>query len=145
MVHALRQCHRVLRPEGVLIDLRPAAVHRVVGLETAGRFRRVAVMRERFTDERAADRAVAHVVREGLFSVAARRRFPCRRVMDTVREFQEWLEIAIRLSKWPRHEWLVRRIAARLDARSGEHGGGVRIVVRGPMDLAVLRKRSVRR
>jgi hypothetical protein len=145
MVHALRQCHRVLRPEGVLIDLRPAAVHRVVGFETAGRFRRVAVMRERFADERAADRAVAHVVREGLFSVAARRRFPCRRVMDTVREFQEWLEIAIRLSKWPRHEWLVRRIAARLDARSGEHGGGVRIVVRGPMDLAVLRKRSVRR
>jgi len=141
MVHALHQCHRVLRPEGALIDLRPAAVHRVVGIEKAGRFRRFAVMRERFTDEHAADRAVARVVREGLFTVATRRRFPCDRTMDTVREFEEWLEIAIRLSKWPRHEWLVRRVAGRLEAR----GAGAKIVVRGPMDLAVLRKRSPRR
>ena len=140
MVHALRQCHRVLRPEGALIDLRPAAVHRLVGIEKAGRFRRVDVMRERFTDERAADRAVAHVVREGLFTVAARRRFPCQRVMDTVREFDEWLEIAIRLSKWPPHDWLARRVASRLDARTDERGAGARIVVRGPMDLCVLRK-----
>jgi SAM-dependent methyltransferase len=137
MVHALQQCHRVLRPEGALIDLRPAAVHRLVGIETADRFRRLAVMRERFTDERAADRAIARVVREGLFTVAAQRRFPCDRTMDTVREFEEWLETAIHLSKWPRHGWLVRRVARRLEARVA----GSRIVVRGPMDLAVLRKR----
>ena len=141
MVHALHECHRVLRPEGALIDLRPAAVHRQVGIETAGRFRRLAVMRERFTEERAADRAVARVVREGLFTVDARRRFPCDRTMDTVPEFEEWLAIAIRLSKWPRHEWLVRLLAGRLQAL----GAGARIVVRGPMDLAVLRKRSPRR
>lgn len=95
-------------------------------------------MRERFTDERAADRAVARVVRDGLFTVAARRRFPCDRTMDTVHEFEAWLDFAVRLSKWPRHEWLVRRVASRLQA----HGAGAKIVVRGPMDLAVLRKRS---
>ena len=136
MVHALRQCYRVLRPEGALIDLRPAAVHRLVGIEKACRFRLLAVMRERFTDEHAADRAVARVVRQGLFKVEARRRFPCVRAMDTVREFEEWLEIAIRLSKWPRHEWLVELLAGRLD----EATAGTRIVVRGPMDLCVLRK-----
>jgi hypothetical protein len=136
MVHALRQCHRVLRPEGVLLDLRPAAVHRLVGLETSRRFRRLAVMRERFGEEHAADRAVAKVVRQGLFKVEERRRFPCSRAMDTVREFEDWLEIAIRLSKWPRHDWLVERVAGRLQGRPA----GTTIVVRGPMDLCVLRK-----
>ena len=136
MVHALHQCHRVLRTEGALIDLRPAAVHRLVGIETARRFQSLAVMRERFTDERAADRAVARVVREGLFTVAARRRFPCDRTMDTAREFEEWLDIAIRLSKWPRHEWLVHRIEVALDRRRAR----TKIVVRGPLDLCVLRR-----
>lgn len=136
MVHALRQCHRVLRAEGVLIDLRPAAVHRLVGLERAGRFRRVAVMREKFAEEHAADRAVAKVVLHGLFKTEARRRFPCVRSMDTLREFEEWLENAIRLSRWPRHDWLVARLAGRLDrARAA-----TKIVVRGPMDLFVLRR-----
>jgi hypothetical protein len=135
----------VLRPGGALIDLRPAAVHRLVGIERAHRFRRLAVMRERFTDERAADRAVARVVREGLFKVEERRRFPCDRTMDTVREFKEWLEKPIHLRKWPRHDWLVRQITSRMAAYGEEHGDGARIVVRGPMDLAVLRKRSPRR
>jgi hypothetical protein len=126
----------VLRAEGVLIDLRPASIHRLVGLQTAGRFRRLAVMREKFAEERAADRAVAKVVRHGLFKADARRRFPCVRSMDTLREFEEWLENAIRLSKWPRHDWLVTRLAGRLErARAA-----TKIVVRGPMDLRVLRK-----
>jgi hypothetical protein len=136
MVHALHQCHRVLRPEGALIDLRPAAVHRLVGIEKAGRFRRIDIMRERFSDERAADRAIARVVRQGLFEVQERRRFPCDRRMGTLRELEDWLEEPVHLRKWPRHEWLVKRLAARLQ----EGRAGTRIVVRGPMDLCVLRK-----
>ena len=35
MVHALTEAHRVLKPSGLLIDMRPAAKHRRAGLGEA--------------------------------------------------------------------------------------------------------------
>lgn len=137
-MHALLEIHRVLRPGGVLIDLRPSAVHRHVGVERAGRYRRLAVMRERFHEERAADRAVAAVVRLGYFAAGSRTRFPCRRIMDTMSEFQAFLDESVVPGKWPPHVWLIRRLAPHLRVR----GVRTRIEVRGPIDLRVLRKAS---
>lgn len=134
-MHALLQARRALRPDGVLIDLRPSSVHRRVGIETAGRIRPLGVMRESFHYERASDRAVATVVRRGLLRGVAKRRFPCTRTMDTLAEFEEWLAESADLGFWPPHPWLVRRIATALERRVR-----TKIVVRGPMDLCVLRK-----
>jgi hypothetical protein len=136
MVHALHEARRVLRPNGLLVDLRPAAVHRRVGVIQAERYRRLAVMRETFDDDRAADRAVREVQREGLFKYEGRAVFDCNRTLDTLDEFQEWLADFVKLGKLPSHEWLVRRVKRALDVS----GDKTRVVVSGPVVLRVLKK-----
>ena len=136
MVHALHEAHRVLGPDGVLIDLRPAAVHRQVGIEYAGQYQLLSVMREKFDDDYEANRAVAAVVHRGLFKSEGRVRFGCNRTMDNLAEFRFWLDEFVRLGKQPSHAWLVRRVERAFPA---EHAK-TRIVVRGPLDLRVLRK-----
>ena len=138
MVHALHEVWRVLRPDGLLIDLRPAAVHRRVGVLQAERYRPVGVMRETFDDDRAADRAVTEVEREGLFKAERRAVFACNRTMDSLDEFQKWLADFVKLGKQPSHDWLVRRVKRALDVT----GGKARVVVSGPLVLRVLRKQE---
>ena len=66
MVDALHEAHVALRPGGTLIDLRPDSGHQPRVLrgrtEVGGLYER----REAIGDNRASDRAVARVVREGL-------------------------------------------------------------------------------
>jgi len=140
MVHALREAHRVLVPGGIVVDLRPAPVHRRVAITRAGRESRVGTMRERFDEDHAADRAVSHAVREGWFALERRMRFGCRRVMDTVAEFREWVADFDTRRENPGHEWLARRLERALDAAGR---GRRRIVASGPLVLNVLRKRGV--
>jgi len=136
MVHALHEAARVLKPQGLLVDLRPAAVHRRVGVIRAGRYRPVGVMRETFDDDRAADRAVTQVEGEGRFKAEGRTVFACNRIMDNLDEFQEWLADSVKQGKLPAHDWLVRRVERTLDVA----GGKARVVVGGPLVLRVLRK-----
>jgi len=134
MVHALREAHRVLRPDGILVDLRPAPVHRRVGLGQGRRWRLVGVMREEFDEDRAADRAVAQALREGLFRRGARAEFLLDREMDTMDDFRAWLAEFGQRRMLADHEWLIRRLA-RMRA-----GAEATIVGRGPVMLQVLRK-----
>jgi len=138
MVHALRETYRVLKPDGLLIDLRPAAVHRRVGFNDGGGYRLRWVMRENFDDDHAADRAVDQVVNDGLFKAERRTRFACYRVMDTARDFQEWLKDFIYKGNFPSHDWLVRRVERAIE----ESDGKTRIVVSAPLVLRALRKQG---
>jgi hypothetical protein len=94
-------------------------------------------MRERLDDDYAANRAVATVVGQGLFKVDGRERFECNRTMDSLAELRVWLDEFVSLGKLPSHSWLVRRVE---QALQGGHAQ-MKIVVRGPLDLRVLRKR----
>lgn len=136
MVHALSEAQRVLKPDGILIDLRPAAVHRRVGVADAGRYQPLGAMREKFDDDHAANRAVADVVRKGLFKAEGHSRFACSRVMDSLDEFQDWIDEFVKLAKVPSHDWLVRRVERALEVKRGR----LKIVVSGPLVLRVLRK-----
>jgi hypothetical protein len=138
MVHALREAHRVLKPNQPLIDLRPTATHRRIGLGHGPHWRFVGAMRERFDDDRAADRAVAQVVREGLFRREGRMRFEVERVMDTLQDFQDWLDEFVQAEELEPHDWLVERVERRL----AKLGAGTKIVVRGDLRLNVLRKQT---
>src|SRR5262249_27174951 len=138
MVHALHEARRVLRPDGLLLDLRPAAQHRRVGLLQAEHYRELAVMRETFDDDRAADRAVRDVEREGLFKAETRTVFTCNRTMDSFAEFQKWLADFIKLANQPPQDWLIRRVKRALDVTSGK----VTIRVSGPLALRALRKQE---
>src|SRR5262245_3115769 len=139
MVHALHEAQRVLRPNGLLVDLRPATAHRRVGLTQAGRYRQLGIMREKFDNDRAADRAVTEVQREGWFKGEGRTRFACVRMLDILEDFQEGLAEFTKLGKLPSHEWLVQRVKRALDATDG----AARIVVTGPLVLRLLRKQEV--
>lgn len=138
MVHALQEAQRVLKSNGILIDLRPAAVHRRVGVARAGRIHPLGTMRERLDDDYAANRAVAEVIRGGLFRSETRVRFNCNRVMDTLNEFRVWIADFVSLGRLPSHDWLVARVERALHARRR----ATKIVVRAPLDLRVLRKRQ---
>jgi hypothetical protein len=136
MVHALREAHRVLTANGILVDLRPAAVHRRVGIVRQGRFQHLGIMQERFDDDRAADRAIRQVLEEGLFKVEWRSQFDCRRVMDTLNDLRQWFEEFVASSDLPSHDWLVQRVERALSQKRAAW----KIEVKGPLQVRVLRK-----
>jgi len=136
MVHALRQVHRLLKPDGTLLDLRPAVKHRQVGLGEGKRWAFVAWMREDLTDDRAANRALKRAAALGLFQPESNREFDLDRVMDTLEDFREWMSDFPSGKLAPEDDRLYRRVERALaTARPG-----TRIVARGPLSLSVLRK-----
>lgn len=135
MVHALREAHRILKPNGLLFDLRPGLEHRRVGLSRAGRWHPVGNMRENFSDDRAANAAVKRILREGLFERERHMQLDLKRYLDTLEDLDAWLA---EYSKLGRHDWLVKRVQHALHGESGK----TMIVVRGPLEIGVMRKIS---
>jgi hypothetical protein len=140
MVHALNEAHRVLKENGILLDVRPAAKHRRAGVGTGEGWREVGAMREDFGDDRASDRAVRQVLNDGLFRRVSEIEFDLDRVMNTLQDFRAWLD-DFSTDKLPSHDWLYRKVERAL---AGEPKG-TRITVRGPLKIAVLRKLTVQR
>ncbi len=134
MVHALREAHRVLRTGGIVVDLRPAAKHRRVGLGKGSGWRLAGVMRESFDKDRAADRAVSQVVRADLFRRGATVEFPVDREMDTIGDFLGWLKDFGGRRPMSSHVWLIDRLQRKLVTKDAS------IVVRGTLKLQVLYK-----
>jgi hypothetical protein len=136
MVHALHEVHRVLKPDGILVDLRPAAVHRRVGVVCNGEYRQLGSLREKFDDDHAANRAVAQILQEGLFRSEWRTCFDCQRVMDTMDEFRAWIDEFVRLGDLPPHDWLIEKVENACKVCRDK----TKIVARGPLTMRVLRK-----
>ena len=139
MVHALREASRVLKSDGLLIDLRPAPVHRHVGIIDNGSYVKVGVMREFLSDDRAANRAVAAMINSHILRLKIHTRFECTRTMDYLSEFKARLDELVQLGKGPSHHWLLRRmeVASRATDQTSRRR---KIFMRGPMDLRALMK-----
>jgi hypothetical protein len=136
MVHALQEAHRVLKPEGLLIDLRPAPAHRRLGIGEGRRWQFVGSLHEVLDDDYAANAAIARVIQDGYFRPGKRTQFQLDRVMDTIDDIREWLADFDQRRDLPTHEPLLQRVERRLERRQKP----VKIAVRGPMTLGLLTK-----
>jgi hypothetical protein len=136
MVHALRQAHRVLKPGGLLIDLRPAPAHRRVGIVSGGRYRRLGTTCESLDLDRAAERAVRRVRRAGLFRLETGIRFDCRRVMDTPADFRVWVSELVTRRAAPPHDRLIRRV----ERAFGRARTARKLIMQGPVVVRALRR-----
>ena len=132
MVHALEQAWRVIKPGGLLLDLRPAPVHRRVGIEVYGSFHQVAVMREKLDDDFAADQAVKEVLRRQLFRRLSRSQFDCTRGM-LLKDFKPWLQ-GVTIHVQANADSLVEAVAKAYRSLPGRK----RVVTRGPLLLNIL-------
>lgn len=109
MVDALREVHRILVQGGLLIDARPDS--RVLAFaeraKTRGlkRFGLVRTSRAELANDRASDRAIARVVRDGLFRPKRHGRFWYRVPFDSLADLRRYLWEHLRLVR--RAKWVV--------------------------------------
>lgn len=94
MVHTLHDIHRILKPHGTLIDLRPDASNSPVMLDLASVTLHVGeVDSSRTYDEKwAADKAMQHVVDDGLFKLDHQTTFHIVDDLDTVEDLRVYRE-----------------------------------------------------
>ncbi|MBI3340316.1 MAG: hypothetical protein HY022_09325 [Chloroflexi bacterium] len=125
MVHALHEIHRILAPNGILIDLRPLADNWPVEVKSnratlkAGR---VDDMPAGIEDDKAANQAIARVATEKLFVQEQAEFFPFFYYWDSPKEMQEYIDddwadfVSIDEAAWKniRSTWAVADADARL-------------------------------
>lgn len=133
MVHALQRLHRVLIPDGVLIDLRPAIMYRRVSISRGKRPIHLGELDDDFTLDYAADAAMERVARRNMFHLEHRERIVVRRYFDSTKGLVEYIEDSIVPVIPP--DLLDRIAQERKRARSR-----ARIVVTRRLDLAVWRR-----
>jgi len=90
MVDALRRAHRIMAPDGVVVDLHPTSATSAIeaGAEVAG-YVDADAARERHA---AADTAIAAVLERGLFVVEQVVAFTFYTYGDTIAELREYIE-----------------------------------------------------
>jgi hypothetical protein len=135
MVHALHEAQRVLQPNGILFDLRPAPVHRRVGIQSDGKFQEVAVMREYLEDDYVANRAVKQILREGLFKSEKYVQFNCNRILNRLSDLREWLTDFADRGGGPMEKSLLAKVERVYENTPGRK----KIIVHAPLMLRRLR------
>jgi hypothetical protein len=91
MVHALQEAWRVLRPKGMMIDLRPASRHGRVGLLQSSRFIPAAEMEENLQYYRDAGTALEEAKRQGWFEAGGQGHFDLITEFDSLESLRMWL------------------------------------------------------
>lgn len=145
MVHALTEVHRVLTPQGWLVDLRPdrrtamgkrwRGLPRVYCLSTHGGGTLAGFLqKENLADHRAADRAAREVLRRELFTVQSAETFPFRFYFHTLSHLED------HLSTWWTNTTLPALTRRRLRLLMGRYPAS-QVMVIDTMRLDVMRKR----
>lgn len=95
MVHALVEIHRVLVPDGILIDLRPVSDHWRVEVVSARETREIGHVTDLplgLEDDNAANQAMTNVESNGWFKRESEEFFPIHYLWDTASEMEKWID-----------------------------------------------------
>jgi len=97
MVHALEEIHRLLKPNGFLIDIHPIAEHSQIEIHQNGKIDRVGtlVVHQWCVDFEEADKALAEIIRRGVFAVVEKGSFDTLTYYDTASEMGTALKESI--------------------------------------------------
>lgn len=146
MVHAIEEIHRLLKPNGFLIDIHPVAehssieIHRNGEIELAGHLE----VRQWSFDYEQADNALMEIVQRGMFIVEQKDIFYTLTYYDSVEEMNTSLKESIH--KYARNPNSVDGDLPQTDvltARAGEllraAGSGAKLVLRERNHIARLR------
>ncbi len=92
MVHALHEIHRVLKPNGTLIDLRPAIGNRAVEVDLSYAILHAGEVDSTRTiaDKEMADNMIAQVTSDGFFTLDHEERFDTVTDLDTLADLIEY-------------------------------------------------------
>ena len=138
MVHALREIHRVLVRDGILIDLRPIADRWSIEVFSARETRETGQVTDLplgLEDDEAANRAMRSAESNGWFSRENETFFPLHYVWDTASDMEKWID-----EEWTNFIGLgdEARLATRSAWALGDADAQVR--VRAKMLIARLKK-----
>lgn len=95
MVHALREIHRILVPDGALIDLRPLCDRWSIEVFSARETRETGHLTDLpvgLEDDAAANHAMVSVESNGLFKRESEEFFVIHYVWDTASEMETWID-----------------------------------------------------
>ncbi len=135
MVHALREIHRVLKPKGTLIDLRPHIGNRPVEVLLSYATLRAGEIDSSANepDKRAADNAMQQMIADGLFRLEYDEEFDYITDLDTVddlRDYGQSMERSI----------LPDAVVAQVEALTADESDDFSIQVRRSMIIARYRR-----
>ena len=135
MVHALREIHRVLALGGILVDARPDS--RAVAFAErqnprgSKRYGVVNTSRSELVNDRASDRAIERMVREGLFKARRSGRFWHSVPFGSLAALREYLG---------EHSRFVRRARWAVDPATLRRHANDRFVIRRPVRFEILER-----
>jgi hypothetical protein len=139
MVHALEEIRRTLKPEGVMIDLRPLADRWNVEL-VSERMRqvmgRLTDLPAGLADDEAANNAIQEAALRGWFLLESEQSFPFFYYWDTPQEMMEYIQ-----EEWNDFIQMEQPIYSATHKTWESAGAGVQVRVRVKMHLARWRKR----
>ena len=97
MVHALEEIHRLLKPQGFLIDIHPVAEHSSIELHRNGKIDLAGQLEvsQWCVDFSEADKALVEVVQRGIFTVEQKGRFDTLTYYDSATEMGTKLKESI--------------------------------------------------
>jgi hypothetical protein len=133
MVHALEELHRLLKPDGVLIDIHPVPMWSFIKVYRRGEVLFEEMLPETYwEDVNRAERALAEVVEGGLFVVEMADKFDFLTYASSVGELRAYRELMDAFDDSPKDEAAVLReeeLAAQVETILRKSGKGAEVAI----------------
>jgi hypothetical protein len=135
MVHALQVVHRLLRPQGVLINVHDIPIPHLIEVHSSGGVTRVGWITDKtdFGSERSAYQALTQAVENGNFMLEDEENYNLNIFLDDLNELQTWLA-----ETWG-SAVLPEKTRQRIELEMSNAGQQARLVIIIPARLTKLR------